>query len=137
MADNNGSYGNRSDDNLSKFSRQVSKYPVPALAISSTVSVIVSLISAMSFMTSPLRDDIVELKGSIEIARAHIHEITTKIGSKPRAAGDVARIYGMIDGIKRELDIMHNRINNMAPASSRIRHRTNSTFGSFEAKKNE
>lgn len=111
MPNGNGEYGKRVDDSQSKFSRQVSKYPVPALAISSTVSVIGSLLAVMSFMTSPLRDDIVELKGSIEIARGHIHEITTKIGSKPRAAGDVARIYGVIEGIKRELDHMHKRIN--------------------------
>lgn len=101
MAEN--SYGNRVEDKMSPLGQITRKNPLAALIIASFGSFVTSMLTVMGLMTSPISANVQRIEEEIRIDRERIHNITQRIGSAPRAAPDVAKLYERTDELKEDV----------------------------------
>lgn len=106
-------HSRRQTDNMGPMDKQVQKNPMAALSISALVSVVAAMLSIITFITTPIKDDLTQLSHRIDTNQANVHDITKRIGSKPRAAADVAKLYGITEALQRDINRIDHRINDL------------------------
>lgn len=107
-------FGKRAEDNNSSVLSQVTrKYPVASLMIATAGSFVGSMITVMTLMTEPIKHDVTRIDGALEINRGHVHDINKRIGSGPRAAPDVAKLFERTDNLRRSLNNIEHRVGNI------------------------
>ena len=113
-------YGNRVEDKMSPLGQITRKNPLAALVIASFGSFVTSMLTVMGLMTSPISANVQRIQGELQIAEQHIHDITKRIGSAPRAAPDVAKLYQRTDDLKEDVKELKRKTDTFQESVARL-----------------
>lgn len=113
-------FGKRVDDSMGALGQITRKNPFVALILASLGSFVTSMLTVFTLITDPIKSEMYRMEGNIQLNGARVHEITKRIGSAPRAAPDVAKLYQRTDDLRRDMTAAEAKIENIQIRVSKL-----------------